>query len=142
MKHYLFVMLLIVCGIGIATGEPVEPSLTYQGMLTDPVGTPLDGTYPMIFSLYDEPSGGTPLAINTILVVVKNGLFSTNIPFENPGIIDGRALWLGIKVGNDAEMTPRQELHPVLYALGLRPGVIGASFTTHQAGAYGYVRPV
>jgi hypothetical protein len=66
MKHYLFVMLLIVCGIGIATGEPVEPSLTYQGMLTDPVGTPLDGTYPMIFSLYDEPSGGTPLAINTI----------------------------------------------------------------------------
>ena len=35
---------------------------------------------------------------------------------------DGRALWLGIKVGADTEMTPGQEIRPVPLACGLRPG--------------------
>ena len=95
--------------------------INYQGMLTDSGGNPLDGTYEMTFSLYEVPSGGTALDTDTNSVEVENGLFNTEIDF-NQWYFDGRALWLGITVGTDSEMTPRQELRPVPYALSLVPG--------------------
>jgi hypothetical protein len=105
------------------TAASVTPSINYQGRLTDSAGNPLDGPYMMTFKLYDTASGGTALANDTHSVIVTEGLFSTEITFD-PSDFDGRALWLGIKVGGDPETTPRQELRPVPYALSLRPGAV------------------
>jgi hypothetical protein len=74
-------------------------------------------------------------------------LFNTGIDFGTSDF-DGRELWHGVKVGADSEMTPRQELRPVPYALSLRPGakIIGSEYialhaeSTHTSGRgiYGY----
>ena len=105
------------------TASTVTTGISYQGMLTDSGGNPLSGTYTMTFKLYNVSSGGTALDTDTHSVEVENGLFNTNIDFAQ-SYFDGRALWLGITVGTDSEMTSRQELRPVPYALSLRPGAV------------------
>jgi hypothetical protein len=136
------VMALVSLTAGIATAATVTQSITYQGKLTDAAGNPLTGTYTVTFKLYDVASGGTALATDTHSVTATGGLFTTTIAVTNPAVVDGRALWLGITVGSDAEMTPRQEIRPVPYAMGLRPWVVGASFTTISAGtSYSDLRP-
>ena len=81
----------------------------------------------MTFGLYNVSTGGTALATDTHQVNVIYGLFNTGIDFDQD-YFDGRELWLGVTVGTDSEMTPRQELRPVPYALSLVPGakIIGS----------------
>jgi hypothetical protein len=112
---------------GLEAASAVTSSINYQGRLTDSGGNPLSGTYTMSFKLYETSTGGTALRTDTQSVTVTDGLFSTPINLGTSSF-DGRALWLGIKVGSDPEMTPRQELRPVPYALSLRPGagIIGS----------------
>lgn len=105
----------------------VSPLLQYQGRLTDPdSGQPVaDGSYTMTLRLYSGPSGGSPLWTETKDVPVQGGLFSTVLGDTSSldhALFDGQALWLGIKVGADAEATPRQQVLPVAYALGMVPG--------------------
>ena len=108
-----------------ATG--VTNSINYQGWLTDSAGSPLSGTYDMTFRLYDV-FGRMALATDAHQVVVADGLFNTSIDFDQ-SYFDGRKLRLGVTVGTDDEMTPRQELRPVPYALSLVPGaeIIGSA---------------
>jgi hypothetical protein len=108
---------------GLEAASAVTSSINYQGRLTDSGGNPLSGTYTVTFSLYETATGGTALRTDTQSVTVTDGLFSTTISLGYY-LFDGRALWLGIKVGSDPEMTPRQELRPVPYALSLRPGAV------------------
>jgi len=98
-----------------------EPSLHYQGRLLDPAtGNPRsDGTYPMVFSLYTVASAGSPLWTETKDVSVSDGIFSTllgDTNVLNPAIFNGQELWLGITVGADPQMTPRQPLVYVPHA--------------------------
>ncbi len=109
-------------GVTVAASE-VTSCINYQGRLTDSAGELLSGTYTMTFGLYDVSTGGTALATDSHDVDVTDGLFNTGIDFGTSDF-DGKALWLGIKVGADSEMSPRQELRPVPYALSLRPGAV------------------
>jgi hypothetical protein len=102
------------------SASTVTSFINYQGRLSDSAGNPLNGTYTVAFTLYDSAS---PLAVVLDEVHCTNGLFNTQIPLD-ASFFDGRALWLGIQVGSDPEMTPRQELRPVPYALSLRPGAV------------------
>jgi hypothetical protein len=112
---------------GAYAASSVTSSIHYQGKLTDIAGNPLNGTYTMTFKLYETFTGGTALDADTHSLIVNNGLLSTTITFD-PSYFDGRALWLGIQVESDPEMTPRQALQPVPYALSLRPGAIIAGY--------------
>jgi len=117
-------MAVLAAMCGIAMGATVTQSFTYQGTLTNSGGTPLNGNYQMTFNLYDVASGGSSLGTSgPSTVAVTKGQFTTPVTFDS-SFFDGRALWLGIKVGADPEMTPRQEIRPVPYALGLRPGAV------------------
>lgn len=98
-------------------------AIPIQGKLTNASGMPLNGTYSILFRLYDVETGGTALCSDTRSVVVQNGLFSDYMDGCYNGILNGQKVWLGIKVGTDAEMTPRQVILPVPYALALVPGV-------------------
>jgi hypothetical protein len=115
--------IVLVLSAGIVSAVPVTQTLTYQGKLTDAAGNPLTGSYTVRFNLYDVASGGAALTTDTHSVTASNGLFTTTIQ-NDPIVVDGRPLWLGIKVGADPEMTPRQDIRPVPYALSLRPGAI------------------
>jgi len=91
--------------------------LSYQGTLTDQQGTALTGTYEMAFRIYPTMSGGTPLwtesRLGTNAVSVDNGLFSLMLGSLVPiplSAWEQPQLYLGVQVGNDPEMTPREKL--------------------------------
>ena len=109
-----------IAGAAVSAAS-VTDSINYQGRLTDRSGSPLTGTYGITFRLYDVSTGGTALDKDAHNVDVADGLFNTGIDFDQ-SCFDGSELWLGVAVGTDSEMTPRQELRPVPYALSLVPG--------------------
>jgi trimeric autotransporter adhesin len=106
----------------------VPDEINYQGRLTSPGGQPVNATVSMVFSLYDVATGGSALYSETQSVTVANGTFNVAIgsvtplalPFDVP-------YYLGITVGADPEMTPRQALLATPYALGAA-NAGGASF--------------
>ena len=113
----LVIFFLLASGIVLA----VPGVVTYQGKLTNPDGTIVgNGTYSVTFSIYDVSSGGTALWSETQTVNVVDGIFnvslgsSTQIPAD---ILNNTALYLGIKVGSDSEMVPRQNITSTFYAL-------------------------
>ena len=105
----------------------VSPFIPIQGRLTNSSGSPLNGNYTMTFSLYTDSSGGTAKCSNTQTVTVTNGLFSTRIANCTSATLNGQLLFLGIKVGDDPEMTPRQPIYAIPYAWSLRPGAVISS---------------
>jgi hypothetical protein len=125
------VIVMLTLSAGVVWADEVTSAINYQGRLADSSGSPLSGTYTMTFRLYEAATGGTALDMDIHDVVVTDGLFNTAIAFDT-SYFDGRELWLGVTVGTDSEMTPRQELRPVPYALGLKPGacVNGGGSTT------------
>ncbi|MEZ4312403.1 MAG: collagen-like protein [Polyangiaceae bacterium] len=113
------VMAGLVASIAGVAGAQVPDSLTQQGRLFDKTGNPLNQSVTMTFSLYASANAPTPLDFETLDVVVEDGYFSVAIgeikPFKDH--LDGSTRYLGIAVGDDAEMTPRFEIRSVPYAL-------------------------
>jgi hypothetical protein len=101
----------------------VPGAIPIQGRLTDAAGIPLDGAYSVTFALYDVETDGTALCSQTHSVAVAQGLFNSYLD-NCYNDIEGQKLWLGITVGSDAEMTPRQVIYPVPYAVTIRPGAL------------------
>jgi hypothetical protein len=105
-----------------------------QGRLTDAGGNPLNGNFSITFRLYDVSSGGTALCSDTNSVSVNNGLFNSEIWGTcTSDVLNGQELYLGIEVGTDGEMTPRQAIYSVPYALSLRPSAIISGATGSAA---------
>ncbi|GIV72019.1 MULTISPECIES: autotransporter outer membrane beta-barrel domain-containing protein [Caldilinea] len=99
----------------------ITPLISYQGRLLNPTsGVPQNGTFTFVFRLYNVAEGGAALWTETKDIAVSNGLFSTllgDVTALPTSIFDGQNLWLGVKVGTDAEATPRQRIAAVAYAL-------------------------
>ncbi len=111
--------------------EAVGNYIPVQGRLTDAGGNPLNGDFNVTFRLYGVLSGGTELCHDTNNVHVVQGLFNSEIWGNCQDNITGDQLYLGIEVGSDGEMTPRQPIYATPYAWSLRPGaVISASLGT------------
>lgn len=105
----------------IAGASPAVPQMiNYQGRLTDASGNPLNGTYSITFKLYSVGTGGSAIWTETHSNVnVSNGLFNVLLGSTTP--LDASKFtgttYLGVTVGSDPEMTPRQRLVSVPYAL-------------------------
>ena len=106
--------------MGVVAQAQVPQLINYQGVLKDSGGNPITGSENIVFSIYDAPTGGTLLWQESHGgVSVTNGLFnvllgSTTFPAN---FFSRSDLYLGVKVGTDAEMTPRQQLASVSDAL-------------------------
>lgn len=98
----------------------VPKMINYQGKITRPSGALIDTTTSMVFSIYADSTGGTPLWIETqSSVKVEYGVFSVLLGSVNPipaTVFDGDTRYLGVKVGSDNEMTPRKAIVSVGYA--------------------------
>ena len=99
-------------------------SIPIQGRLTNASGSPLTGSFAMTFNIYNVPVGGPSLCTSTNpAVAVANGLWNATIDGcgGGSGLFAGgdTQLYVGIQVGADPEMTPRQPLRAVPYAQGL-----------------------
>lgn len=112
---------LLVSGI-VSVHAAVSPVLSYQGKLMQPDGTPVpDGRYSILFAIYDVPTGSEPLWSETNpSVQVKGGLFAVmlgsvvNLPAN---IFDSSDRFFTIKVADDPEMTPRQQVASVAFSV-------------------------
>jgi hypothetical protein len=100
----------------------IPQTISYQGVLTDTSGTPVpDGSVELTVRLFDVPDDGTVLWQETQQVPVRRGVFSVilgsvapvNLPFDRP-------YWLGITVGQGAELAPRVALTASPYSLNSR----------------------
>jgi hypothetical protein len=123
----LAAILVLMAGAAGALPGRLEPEavvaskINYQGRLTDPMGNPLTGTYPMRFVLYDDALVGVSLWDSGVMnVEVNDGTFSVDLNIDAYHF-NGQGLWLRIWIDGDW-LTPRQELVPAPYALSLRPG--------------------
>ncbi len=116
---------------------PSATLISYQGRLTDAAGVPLSGDYQMRFALYDVPTNGSPCWEETQTVTVSEGLF--NVLLGSANSIDHSCLtgdvYLGIKVGDDSEMTPRELLTSVPYAVhaGIQDGAVTTTKLANDA---------
>jgi hypothetical protein len=136
------ILALLVLAVGLTQAQGPEPpegevgvegevgpavtTLSYvpiQGRLTDAGGNALNGDYGIVANIYDAASGGTVLCSYSGTTSVANGLFMLKMLCWNQAI-DGKQLYLGITVGDDPEMTPRQEIYPVPYAITVSPGAV------------------
>jgi hypothetical protein len=124
-------------GSGPATSEaPADTVGNYipvQGRLTDASGNPINATLAITFRLYAVSSGGVELCHDTNTVAVNNGLFNSQIYGNCAGQMTGQQLYLGMQVGSDAEMAPRQPIYAVPYAWSLKPGAVISGATGSDA---------
>jgi hypothetical protein len=95
--------------------------IPFQAVLTGSTGARVDdGNYTVTFAFYSSAIGGTPLWSETQEVATAAGLFSTQLGGINPitpSTVATDELWLGLTVGSDAEMTPRQRVGSAIYAM-------------------------
>jgi hypothetical protein len=114
-----FISILIILSAASLYSQ-IPRTISYQGVLTDSSGNSKpDGSYSFTFSLYETASGGSPVWSEIKTLIVKNGLFSTylgdqtifpdSLKFDKP-------YWLGIKVANESELTPRIVLNSTPYS--------------------------
>jgi hypothetical protein len=55
--------------------------------------------------------------------MASDGYFSEDLDVDQE-LFSGQQLWLGVEVAGDSEMSPRQRILPVPYALGVVPGAL------------------
>lgn len=118
-KSDSFIRTIFSCSYLLAYAPTSFPKIiNYQGMLTTPGGSPVpNGDYSIRFRIYTASVGGTTLWDKTKSVSVTNGLFNVKLGESTPINLAFNALyWLGIKVGGDAELSPRTQLTSVGYA--------------------------
>lgn len=118
----------------VSVATLVGDVIPIQGRLLDAHGNPINGTRSITMTLYDASTGGTALCTDSDYVTAVNGLFNAYMHSCTAQVLNGRRVWLGIKVGSDAEMTPRQRIYAVPYAWSLRPGAIISNTATSGHG--------
>jgi len=132
-----------VAATPVAAPPPMVFHITYQGRLADASGNAVASqTLNMAFRVYEQSSGGTAIwTQNSAVATDANGLFTTLLSIDPPlkqgGVEAINNLWLGVQVGADPEMTPRQRLTGAPYAFTLIPGaaVSGTVSSGDQPGA-------
>lgn len=123
----LGVILLVIASVCFwphSASAAINPQINFQGKLTNPsTGVNVaNGSYSIVFSLYSVSSGGSAVWTETQNVTIANGNGIFNVALGSvtalPGSVDFNSadLYLGIKVGADAEMTPRIRFTAAPYA--------------------------
>ncbi len=120
--------ILLVAVIALAVplmASGIDKEIGYSGFLTNNLGSaPIaDGTYTITFSIYTVASGGTALWSEPQSVTTVTGEFTVRLGLVTPLNIDFASdsnYYLGVTVGTNPEMSPRQQLLYVPYSLGVQ----------------------
>ncbi len=116
----LGVLALIAPSSGLNASPPYTAPI--QGFLSSTEGVPANGVVSLVFRLYTEPVGGIPLASETRLVTVTEGLYDVHLDtlgnpdlYRDPGG-DNENWYFGISVAGEAELVPRIRIGTVPFA--------------------------
>jgi len=118
-KVFFFTSLLLYFLLLSSSYAQIPHLINYQGKLTDTNGNPVaDGNHSVTFRIYDADAGGNLLWEETQSILIQKGLFSCLLGgVTNLDLAFDKPYWLAIKVGSDAEMTPRQQITSSGYAI-------------------------
>ena len=117
MRIYISATYILFLLIFFCVFSQVPNVISYQGILTDNNGIPLNGDQILTFTLYDAETNGTQLWQEIQVVPVTDGSFhvnlgdvtALNLSFEIP-------YWLSLKVGSGTELSPRIQLTSNAYS--------------------------
>ncbi len=118
-------LILVVVFIAVSHGIAAASSLvSYQGRLTDSLGYPVpDSAYAVVFAVYADSVGGTPLWQESDTVETHSGLFEhllgSGTAFQQALFRDNDHLFLQVTV-DGGMVAPRTQLAEVPYALVAR----------------------
>lgn len=113
MRPVVLSICLVSTLIVLNTARASVPDLVpIGGVMTEQDGKPLNGPYDVTFSIYATAVGGLTLwqedRINENRLQFENGLFSAYlgkvVPLDFFELLAQEELWLGIRIGQDAEM--------------------------------------
>ncbi len=142
-NRVVFLLVGFLLGWAIMAQADVTGRINFQGRLTDTSGFPVqDDTYQMTFSIYASSTGGSSIWSETQNVATTDGIYSVVLGLINeidPDDIDGNR-YLGVKVGSDSEMTPRQLLTAVPFSFKAADSerLSGQSATDFAAADHGH----
>ncbi len=115
----VMIMAISIAVIGIFTANAAPPLISYQAKLCDSSGNPVpDGNYQMIFSIYGDSVGGTPLWTEVRPAVsTSSGYFHLNLgstePWDERNMLGPSTRYLQIQIGSMPPMSPRTKLTSV-----------------------------
>jgi hypothetical protein len=112
-------VLILIFAFSTLLYADVPQMINYQGKITSPEGALIDSSLSMVFSIYDDEPDVSPAWAETLVVDVQKGIFSVVLGGVHPipyNLFDGTVKYLGVKAGDDPEMTPRKEIVSVAYA--------------------------
>lgn len=122
--------LILIKQVPTSAAFPQSPTrgsrtLSFQGRLTDSLGNPITASTNVVFKLYTALSGGSQLYTTGTCSVTpdQDGIFNSIIgedcgsEISSDVFTENADVYLGITVGSDSEMDPRQQIANVGYAL-------------------------
>jgi hypothetical protein len=101
----------------------VPPLISYQARLTDANGNALNGPFAVRFAIYGTPTAATPLwseSYTNPRLNVVNGVVSVLLGSKesfSSTLFTNSTLYLGIRIENDEEISPRRRIVSSAYAL-------------------------
>jgi hypothetical protein len=117
------VVMLLFCLAGSAWAAGVPGLVQYEGYLSDAKGVPVkDSKYAVTFKIYETATGGSAIWQETwSSLSVSKGQFrvllGSQAALTSAFFQQHTTTYLGITVGTNAEMLPRQRIASVPYAL-------------------------
>ncbi|MFQ5606189.1 MAG: tail fiber domain-containing protein [bacterium] len=120
--HVIFLLTFKFLLLETGWGQ-VPATISYQGVILDANGSPVtEGYYALTFKLYETASGGAPIWTEIQTVGVAGGMFNVILgavsTLNDLGF--DKQYWLGVSIGNAAELTPRVKLTSSPYSLNAR----------------------
>ncbi len=112
--------LVALLGWGRAARADAPALLGQQGRLLDADGVPVSGTVHIVFTLWSAATEGSTLWTEPHDILLDDGYFAVTLGLTNgidPAIFAGSPVYLGLTVESDPEMTPREEIVSVPYAV-------------------------
>jgi len=116
----LLTPVLVLVLLTAAAIAEIPGLISFQGALTGAGNAALDTTVAMTFRIFDDSTAGTALWTETQPgVAVAGGIFNVLLGTVNPlsyQVFTAPDRWLGIQVGGDPELAPRQRVAATGYA--------------------------
>ena len=117
MKRVLLLMILATSALIAQPQSDVPSNMSFQGLLTDTEGIAYeDGSYEVLFRVYNSVDGGDPIWSEAQEVNVINGIISTVLGNTNPFTTIPQEAFLELSV-EGSTLSPRQLLTSVFYSI-------------------------
>jgi len=120
MKSIITWMAVITLALTTPAFAALPQSFSYQGYLKDTNGLPVSTQVDITFRLYaDAAEGAVALWSESQIVTPQNGIYSVRLGNTSPLpplLFESDALYLGVQINSNAEMSPRQQILSVPFS--------------------------